>query len=820
VEIKRREFLKLLGVSSAATAVGIVGAETLLSVPDDVFERVQYGPRIESWKNSICAMCPGGCGIRVRCIDEIPVRITGNPLYPVNRGAICPKAESAIEMLFHPSRIRNPLKRIGERGENSWEKISWENAVDLLSARLQNLQQLGAPEKLVTVTQNNNHIINDLLQFFMNSVKSPNFISTGDSRSSALAGWLTQGAHEPPVYDLHNTNYVLNFGADLLDEGPSPIRFNQLYSELRNRKDQDKVKIIQFSSFMSRTAANSSEWVATKPGTLSALALAIASVMVRDRSYDKKFIDRDTFGFDTWKDRNGKSHRGFKNVVLEEYYPEKVAQITGVPASKIVSIAREFEQASSAVALAGEQATYSTNSLYSALSVFCLNALKGNINKPGGVLSRKKMNFGPLTAMQYSALAPAQVEKAKIVDQKKAIRIFQTDAVTQLLPALENGEPYGIDTLLFYGINPLFESTGQKKLTEALKKTPFIVSSTSFMDETAVLADLVLPEPVFLERWDGSCNIPTMEFHHFGVQQPVIDPLYDTKHIGDIILEVGKRLGGEIAAQVHWENYKDFLQDYTREIFNSGQGTIISESTDLAWIEFLKQRGWQAHEYSTFDEFWDILIERGGWWDPTVPGQQDNGGLQKKSGKFDFFSRRLKNEIESKRSVDFAGVNSEEMYRAWKIEARGDLAFLPHFEKPRFASENTEYPFHLLIYQTLANNNGIGAPLGLLQELSGLYTREYWHNWVELNPETASRFDIHEDDPVNIISPAGRITAKAKILPTIMPEVVVMPFSRFKNPLEMNPLRIMVSDMDYMIGQPSRISTMVQIEKAKRGEVS
>jgi anaerobic selenocysteine-containing dehydrogenase len=104
LEINRREFLKLLGVTSAATAAGAWGASTIFSVPDTLFERINSGPHIETWKNSICTLCPGGCGIRVRQIDEIPVRVVGNPIYPVNRGGICPKAEAGIEGSVSPLR--------------------------------------------------------------------------------------------------------------------------------------------------------------------------------------------------------------------------------------------------------------------------------------------------------------------------------------------------------------------------------------------------------------------------------------------------------------------------------------------------------------------------------------------------------------------------------------------------------------------------------------------------------------------------------------------------------------------------------------------
>ncbi|MFQ6116180.1 MAG: twin-arginine translocation signal domain-containing protein, partial [bacterium] len=99
MEISRREFLKLLGMSTAGVTLTGLGCNSMWSVPDDIYERVGGAPRLESWKISVCSLCPGGCGIKVRLIDGIPVRILGNPIHPVNRGGICPMSEAGVEAL-------------------------------------------------------------------------------------------------------------------------------------------------------------------------------------------------------------------------------------------------------------------------------------------------------------------------------------------------------------------------------------------------------------------------------------------------------------------------------------------------------------------------------------------------------------------------------------------------------------------------------------------------------------------------------------------------------------------------------------------------
>ena len=129
MKITRRNFLQMLGITGVAAG----GISRVWAIPDIWIEKLQYGPRIETWKMSTCGQCPAGCGIRVRLIDGIPVRILGNPISPVNSGFTCPMGDAGLELLYHPDRIRQPMRRKGKKGESSWEPISWEDALGQIS---------------------------------------------------------------------------------------------------------------------------------------------------------------------------------------------------------------------------------------------------------------------------------------------------------------------------------------------------------------------------------------------------------------------------------------------------------------------------------------------------------------------------------------------------------------------------------------------------------------------------------------------------------------------------------------------------------------
>ncbi len=782
MEISRRDFLRLLGVTATGATVGALGAGTVFSIPEHLFQRISDGPKIESWKTSVCSLCPGGCGIRVRLIDGIPVRITGNPLHPINRGAICPLAEAGIEMLYHPKRLKNPLKRSGARGENKWQEISWEEALQTVSERLNNLFRNNRNNAFHVFSQNYNNYQNYFLEEFMFSFGSENHHVENRIAQWALPVLASQGWNRVPAYDLLNSDCILNFGADVLDTEPSPVRYNQIYGALRNPGNNRRTDIIHFGAQLSRTAAMSSQWIPTRPGTMACLALSIAYIMIRDRSYDKGFVRNSTFGFKDWTDSEGITHKGFESLVTGNYYPERVSKICGVPAEKIVKTARRFAAAEKALAFGGEQAVNSPNGFYTSWAIYCLNALKGNLDKPGGVLF------------------PSPVFEPPVSEKSPAYDFLKRNNFEEIIGNVLAKKPEVADTILFNRFNPVFNMPARKNWHQVLQNIPFIISYTSFIDDTSRFADLVLPAPFFLEDLDLYKTVPSIEFNHLTVQQPVVDPLYNTRGLGDILILLAKQTD---LNDFKWKSYEQFVKSNAESIYLSGEGSIISESTDRSWIEFLKRRGWQPFAYSTFDEFWDVLLEKGGWWNPIYPDGNTKRIFRNKSGKFEFFSQTLYDYFSNDKG---------------RAEEEFNLAFVPHYDPPAFLQENKVFPYSLIVFPQLSNYNGTGSRSGLVQELSAIYSREFWNSWVEIDPYTAGEFGLNDGDGIALISATGRIPVRVKIVPTLMPGVLAMPLGQGheipgEEKIGQNPMEIVDKEIDSVSGAYSLISTRVRIEK-------
>src|SRR5262245_58828997 len=150
--MKRRQFIILSGVG--ATSASLLSAcghpeEKLIPalIPDE-----EYVPGIDYWKASTCGMCPAGCGIVVRTREHKANKIEGNPLHPVNRGALCARGQAGLEALYNPDRIKGPLKRLGERGEGRWEEISWDRAIKTLSDRLRDTRDQSGDDSIMYYT--------------------------------------------------------------------------------------------------------------------------------------------------------------------------------------------------------------------------------------------------------------------------------------------------------------------------------------------------------------------------------------------------------------------------------------------------------------------------------------------------------------------------------------------------------------------------------------------------------------------------------------------------------------------------------------------
>lgn len=793
MKINRRDFLKMGGGAGVAVALG--GGFWKWSQFPSVEK--PNAPGVERWVPTVCAQCMGGCGILARVIDGWAVNIVGNPLHPVSRGTLCPKGIAGLQGLYDPDRIRSPLKRMGKRGEGKWQPISWDEAFQLVTGHLKDLKQKGEPHGLVVLGGMYRGLMRSLWERFLEAFGSPNYIDnqfqwewTPDE-----GVFLTQGIHSIPAYDLYNVNYLLSFGSGLLESFWSPVQALSAYGYFRRGRSGQRGKLVQIEPRLSVTGIKADEWIPIRPGTEGMISLGIANMMIKEGLYSKDFISNHTFGFENWTDANGKDHLGFKEFVLSEYEPDPVSKRTGVPIDIIIRLAREFATSQPSLALGYRDRPFQQ------MAVSVLNGLVGNIDASGGVLIPRTVPYQLFPPYNKDAIAQKGLAMERIdAGEERTIGRGQPHLFAK---NVISGKPYKPKVLFLYYSNPLFSNPDPDLFSKAFAEIPFIVSFSPYLDDSTAQADLVLPDHTPLERWQDDPLFLNSGFPVLGIRQPVIEPLHQTKATGDVLLQLAKALGGEIEKALPWNNFKEVLLYGIKGVFEAKRGDTFGLQFDQAWTRVLEKGGWWAPSYKTFEEFWKLLQEKGGWWDPIYDFQEWDRIFQTPSKKFEFYAQGLKR-----------------IYPASSKDLK-DSSFLPHWEETKKTDDEKRYPFHLHIFKTMALTGSRNANQPWLQAIVGEYLFERWEPWAEINPQTAERLGISDEDRVWVESPKGKIKVKARLYKGAMPDVVSIPFGeghrsggRWAAGIGENPYRILMDDVDPLTGYPNRGTTRVRIYKA------
>jgi len=767
VAFNRRNFLKLV----IGGAVGIHATPLPWKLMDDVAIWTQNWPWLPippegafSHVNTICTLCPGGCGISVRKADDRPVKIEGRTDYPVNPGGICPLGAGGLQLLYTESlRFPGPMKRVGPRGAGDYLEISWDEAMKILTDRLASLKMQGKAEALAAVDGNRmGSSISLLIRRFLDAWGSPNYARVSSLEDTyAAANQHMFGAKTPMAYDLENADFILSFGCGLIEGWGAPGRMLNAWSVWRSEPLKGKVKIVQIESRASNTASKSDQWIAAKPGTEAALALGIAHVMIKDGLYDSSFVSDHTNGFADWTSADGKTHSGFKTLVLQKYSPEAVSKATGVDAGQIVSLARAFAKAKAPLALSGQGKGDMNGSLFECIAVQALNALTGNINRPGGVLVHD-----PLPLKDWDGLSTE--------DRLTAYEVGEAIA----------GGKSSVELLLLFAANPAHTLPDGGTFKAALERVPFIVSFSPFRDESSLMADLVLPDHVYLEKTDDVVWPVGLQYPFYGLTQPVLKPLYQTRATGDVLIQTAKMTGGAVAGSFPWKSYEEVLKERAVGLFEAGGGLTRHDPSKPAW-KMLARGSVPRSDFSSAEDLWKKLKGGGYWYRPSHRFGVHEGLFTTPSGKLEFCSDKIE-------------MGSKEKAEPSEKHGTSSLVMVP-YGLINLASGWAPSPPYL--YKTLFDTQ----------------VRKK-DSFADINPQTAAEHKLSQGDLVTIESSAGRVEARVNLFEGAMPGVVYLPlglghtgFSDFHRNKGANPNAIVAGSKDPLTGMPAWWRTPVKI---------
>jgi anaerobic selenocysteine-containing dehydrogenase len=823
MEMNRRNFILF--------AVGGVAGIHLTPIPwkltDDIAIWTQNWPWVPlpergafTHEKSVCKLCPGGCGIEVRKAGERAVKIEGRTDYPINPGGLCPLGMGGLQLLYNKDlRFTSPMKRVGPRGAGVYMDITWEEALDTLAGRISNLREKGVPEAVAAVDGNETgSSMSSMVERLLEAVGSPNYIRMSTTQDTyTMTNWIMTGLRGPMAYDLENAKYILSFGVGLLEGWGAPGRvinaWRLWHSKLPHKRE---TKIVQVESRASNTASKADRWVAAKPGTEAALAMGLAHVIVKEGLYDQGFVQGHTFGFDDWQSADGKEHTGLKTLLLEKYTPAQVGAITGLSSKSIESLAIEFAKAEAPIAISGKGKGYLNGSLYESMAVQTLNALVGNINQPGGVLICDPLPLASLPDLQRDPVAENGLKKPRLDHAGSTAFPFADSLIHNLTEAILKPKRSPVDTLMVFSANPDFTLPDGGAFREALKKIPFIVSFSPYRDETSYMADLILPDHTYLEKMDDIPWPPGLQYPFYGLSRPVIEPIYDTRNSGDVILQLAKRMDGPIKASFPWSDYSDVIKERARGLFASASGRVRQDMDEPIWNNEKRAKPTKP-DFDSFEDMWEALQSGGFWFRPDHKFGLRENLFKTSSGKFEFFSRRIQKAIET-----LAQENSSEEHALERlgIRVRGDEVCMPHYEEIGFERKIEGYPLRMVPYEIMNLSSGwVPNPPFLYKTLFDHQLRKN-DSFAEINPITADEYHLKEGDFVTVESPQGKLQVRVNISEVAMPGIVYLPegfghtaYDEFIRGKGVNPHELILTGRDPLSGQPIWWATPVKIAK-------
>ncbi len=512
-KINRRDFLKIMGWSGVGAALAGCDMPSYVTLEEGRETVTSYVhpeefviPGIAVYYASTCQQCPAGCGVHARVREGRVLKVEGNPASPINRGKLCQMGQAGLQQHYNPDRLSRPLLRSGGR----LQEVSWEQAEKVLLQRLGGAAQVkeGRVAWLTGALSGHQAVLLDAL---LESLGSPDGHYVHEVINDEVVREVNREllGEAQPRYDFGRAKMILSFGADFLGASASPVhfatefggRFRGVWNDPEAFKrgeflpKRDRGVLVQAEPAMSLTGANADLWLAVRPGTEGALALGIANTLLVKHRRDASMLPEEV------------------RRQIARYDLDTVSGITGVAGELIVRTAAWLNERSPSLVLAGGPATGQEHGYQAAAAAMLLNLILGNVGQ----------TILPSGDFPFAQLAP------------------RTGGTRGLLAFTEKAAQGAVDVAVVSGSNPAYTAPAFVGFAEAFGKVPFKVVLTQFPDETAQLADLVLPLRSPYEDWGTHVAAYQAAEAVIGIQQPVMTPLYEeTRGLGDILLTLLK----------------------------------------------------------------------------------------------------------------------------------------------------------------------------------------------------------------------------------------------------------------------------------------
>jgi len=561
----RRTFLKASAGTGAAAAV----APRLLNAMEQELGGKDFSHVSSTERKAIpvnCHVCNIQDGAIAFVENDRVVKLEGNPEHVSTRGRLCAKGNAGMWYSYDPDRILYPLKRVGARGEGKWKRITWDEALTELAGKLD--AALKEDPNTIMIKYGRNRT-GGTIDRFMKTLGSATIVNhTSVCESSKKCGMEPTWGPDIETPDFANAKYVLNFGSNILE---AAYFHNPLSQRVTEGRVDNHMKIVTFDVRLSNTAGFSDDWIPVFPGTDGAVALAMGHVILREDLQDSEFIDN-------WTNVSVSELKAH----YKQFTPEWASKISGVPVETIERIAREFAITKPATLFTYRGPAKHLYGSYNEKACMMLPIMTGNIETKGGYCLPRGMGWPQPTP------EPPAPKKDSVLAHPPEYPLA-SHKVSHLTPFFIAEGRQKVNVYFTYQDNPVYTNPGSMavwgKLFKDEKLIPYLVSMSPAMGEETALADLILPDCPYLERWEPE-SMPNSLWPWLGIRQPVHKSLGESRENRVLLRDIIWKLDpdGKRGMKQFW-NFKDG-EDYMRHHFDNVPGL-----KEAGGLDFLKKHG-------------------------------------------------------------------------------------------------------------------------------------------------------------------------------------------------------------------------------------
>jgi thiosulfate reductase/polysulfide reductase chain A len=731
LKISRRTFLKATGLAGAGVAMG--GSLNLLSQSEP--KAVKAAPSedvkiVQTW----CQMCSSGksfCGINCHIKDGKWVNISGNPeignSYGVGSTSLCPKGNSGMQAPYVPNRLKYPMKRIGEKGEGKFKRITWDEAYKIIGDKYKETKEKYGPESLCMLSPEAWPVISTLGNRLLNVHGSPNYAHSAIcavQRMQTTAVTIGSAATAPGQVD--KTKLIVNWGANTENAG-----CNRYGENLAGRLDalQKGCKLIDIRPMLDPLAAKADVWVPVRPGTDGALALGILNIIIGENLYDHEFVSQWCHGFDQLAEH------------VKQFTPEWASEKTGLPVEQIYKVARMMGTIKPMGIFGGNGVgDQQRDGHWGYAAILLIPAITGNLAIPGGGGAGLPTGPALIKVNAIDVLTSRMPESAEdkangwvagtsklVAPELPAWMPRRTSAYYRAIMSILHEDPYPIRLLQSSRTTPFGATRNPHKVREALMKVEFLYTADVYWAPHLPYADVVLPACTGYEHSHQIAVKNMAEGTWLTITNAVVPAMYESKSDWEIFLGIGKAAG---YGADFWDGDPEAFLRYQLE--PSG---YTLEEVRKNWVFVPRTDPLPAPTYKNYK---------------------------------DLFARLPHNKVQCYNEF----VGGKPNCYPWGPGPKGTLGYLPEYKGPPEGIAETpelakEYP--LIITDVHADRR---AQHSYYNDIP--YLRELGpYPWCCINPATAKKYGIKNGDWMKIESIHGWIVLKAEYLEGISPECLM-----------------------------------------------